>query len=40
LHSTNGVSINGQRIPADVPHVISPGVHIGLGSLLVFRFEA
>jgi pSer/pThr/pTyr-binding forkhead associated (FHA) protein len=40
LHSTNGVSVNGQRIPADVPQEISAGVRIGLGSTLVVRFEA
>ncbi|HEU0291331.1 MAG TPA: FHA domain-containing protein [Anaerolineales bacterium] len=40
LRSTNGVTINGQRIPPDVPHTISPGMRIGLGSTLVVRFEA
>jgi pSer/pThr/pTyr-binding forkhead associated (FHA) protein len=40
LQSTNGVTINGQKIPPDVPHVIAPGARIGLGSVLVFRFEA
>ena len=40
LKSTNGVSINGQRIPPDMPHVITPGARIGLGSTLVLRFEA
>jgi pSer/pThr/pTyr-binding forkhead associated (FHA) protein len=40
LRSTNGVTINGQRIPADTPHMISPGVRIGLGSTFVVRFEA
>ena len=40
LRSTNGVTINGQRIPPDVPHVITPGAHIGLGSVVVLRFDA
>ena len=40
LKSTNGVSINGQRIPPDMPHVITPGARIGLGSTLVLRFDA
>jgi pSer/pThr/pTyr-binding forkhead associated (FHA) protein len=40
LRSTNGVTINGQRIPPDMPHMISPGVRIGLGSTFVVRFEA
>jgi pSer/pThr/pTyr-binding forkhead associated (FHA) protein len=40
LQSTNGVSINGQKIPPDVPHSITPGTHIGLGSVVVVRFEA
>jgi len=39
LKSTNGVSINGQKIPPDVPHVITPGARIGLGSVLVLRFD-
>jgi pSer/pThr/pTyr-binding forkhead associated (FHA) protein len=40
LQSTNGVSISGQRIPPNVPHVITPGARIGLGSTVVVRFEA
>ena len=40
LHSTNGVTVNGQRIPPDAPQMISSGVRIGLGSTLVVRFEA
>ena len=40
LHSTNGVTVNGQRIPPDVPQMISPGARIGLGGTLVVRFEA
>ena len=39
LKSTNGVSINGQKIPADVPQVITPGARIGLGSVVVLRFD-
>lgn len=39
LRSTNGVSINGQKIPPDVPHIITPSAHIGLGSVVVLRFE-
>lgn len=40
LQSTNGVTINGQRIPSNVPHTITPGARIGLGSTVVVRFEA
>ena len=39
LKSTNGVSINGQKIPPDVPHLVTSGAHIGLGSIVVVRFE-
>lgn len=39
LNSTNGVSINGQRIPPNVPHSISSGMRLGFGSVLVARFE-
>jgi hypothetical protein len=40
LQSTNGVTLNGQRIPANAPHLLTPGARIGLGSILVMRFEA
>lgn len=39
LQSTNGVSINGQKIPPNVPHVITSGARIGLGTVAVVRFE-
>jgi pSer/pThr/pTyr-binding forkhead associated (FHA) protein len=39
LQSTNGVSLNGQRIAAGTPFEITHGAKIGLGSLLVLRFE-
>ncbi|MEJ5225180.1 MAG: FHA domain-containing protein [Anaerolineales bacterium] len=40
LQSTNGVTINGQRIPPNVPHQITPGTRIGLGQVVIVRFEA
>jgi pSer/pThr/pTyr-binding forkhead associated (FHA) protein len=39
LQSTNGVSINGEQIPPDVPHTIAPGMRIGLGNVFLARFE-
>lgn len=39
LKSTNGVSINGQRIPQNIPQSITPGMRLGFGSVLVVRFE-
>jgi len=39
LKSTNGVSINGQRISANVPQPITPGMRLGFGSVLAVRFE-
>ncbi len=39
LNSTNGVTINGQRIAAGTPFEITHGTKIGLGTLLVLRFE-
>lgn len=39
LQSTNGVTINGQRITAGTPFEITHGSKIGLGTLLVLRFE-
>jgi pSer/pThr/pTyr-binding forkhead associated (FHA) protein len=39
LQSTNGVTLNGVKITPDVPHVISPDMRIGLGSVLVLRLE-
>ena len=39
LQSTNGVTLNGQKISPDMPHVITSGARIGLGSVLVLRFE-
>jgi pSer/pThr/pTyr-binding forkhead associated (FHA) protein len=39
LQSTNGVTINGQRITAGTPFEITHGTKIGLGTLLALRFE-
>jgi len=39
LQSTNGVTINGQKISPSVPHEVTPGVRIGLGQVVVVRFE-
>jgi len=39
LQSTNGVTINGQKIVPGTPYQITPGVRIGLGSILTLRFE-
>jgi len=39
LHSTNGVAINAKNIQPDIPHEISPGVHIQLGPSVIVRFE-
>jgi pSer/pThr/pTyr-binding forkhead associated (FHA) protein len=39
LKSTNGVAIDGKRIPTNVPVKISPGCRIKLGTILVLRFE-
>ena len=40
LNSTNGLTLNGQRIVSGTPYQIIPGARIGLGSILVLRFEA
>jgi len=39
LQSTNGVTINGKRIPPNVAHPITAGTHIGLGRVFSARFE-
>src|SRR5262249_47505625 len=39
LQSTNGVTINGQRIAAGTPFEITSGARIGLGSLLMLQFK-
>ena len=39
LKSTNGVTIDGKSIPSDVPTEIKSGCRVGLGSILVLRFE-
>ena len=39
LQSTNGVTINGKKIPPNVAQAISPGMQIGLGRVFVARFE-
>ncbi len=40
LQSTNGVTLNGQKIPPNVPHIITPGMRIGLGQVVILRFDA
>jgi pSer/pThr/pTyr-binding forkhead associated (FHA) protein len=40
LNSTNGLTLNGQRIVPGTPHEITTGARIGLGSILVLRLEA
>jgi pSer/pThr/pTyr-binding forkhead associated (FHA) protein len=40
LQSTNGVTLNGERILPGVPYVITPDMRIGLGTVLVLRLEA
>jgi hypothetical protein len=40
LQSTNGVTINGQHISPNVPQQLTPGARVGLGTILVMRFEA
>jgi pSer/pThr/pTyr-binding forkhead associated (FHA) protein/uncharacterized ubiquitin-like protein YukD len=40
LQSTNGVSINGQAIQPNTPYELAPGTKIGLGQLVVVRFES
>ena len=39
LQSTNGVTVNGQRIPPSVPLAITAGMRLGLGRVFVARFE-
>jgi len=39
LKSTNGVTIDGKSIPSDVPTELRSGCRVGLGSILVLRFE-
>ena len=39
LKSTNGVTVDGKRIPTNVPIKIASGHRIGLGNILVLRFE-
>ena len=39
LQSTNGVTLNGQRIAAGTPFEITPGTRVGLGTVLTLRFE-
>ena len=39
LQSTNGVTLDGEKIAPGVPHVISPAMRIGLGSVLVVRLQ-
>ena len=40
LKSTNGVTMNDVPIPPEVPTEIKPGARLGLGLVLVLRFEA
>jgi hypothetical protein len=37
--STNGVMIDGSPIPPNQPHELRPGSKIGLGQLVVVRFD-
>ena len=39
LQSTNGVTLNGQVIQPNTPYELTPGMKIGLGQLVVVRFE-
>jgi pSer/pThr/pTyr-binding forkhead associated (FHA) protein len=39
LQSTNGVTLERRRIPANTPVEIKPGNRIGLGNVLILRFE-
>lgn len=39
LKSTNGVAVDGKRIPTNVPVKITPGCRLKLGTILVLRFE-
>lgn len=39
LQSTNGVTINGQRVAPGTPYEIISGTRIGLGSILILKFE-
>ena len=39
LQSTNGVTINGRKIPPNAPQPITPGMRLGLGRVFVARFE-
>ena len=38
LQSTNGVTLNGQRITPGTPYEIASGTRIGLGSILILQF--
>jgi pSer/pThr/pTyr-binding forkhead associated (FHA) protein len=40
LQSTNGVTLNGQIIQPNTAYELDPGVKIGLGQIVVVRFEA
>jgi pSer/pThr/pTyr-binding forkhead associated (FHA) protein len=39
LKSTNGVSVEGARIQPEQPYEIKPGVRIGLGQVVILRFD-
>ena len=39
LQSTNGVTLNGQAIQPNTPYELTHGMKIGLGQLVVVRFE-
>lgn len=39
LQSTNGVTLNGQAIQPNTPYELTSGMKIGLGQLVVVRFE-
>lgn len=40
LNSTNGVTLNGQRIAPQRPYELQPGTKIGLGRVMLLSFEA
>jgi pSer/pThr/pTyr-binding forkhead associated (FHA) protein len=39
LKSTNGVTLQGNRIEAERPYELTPGMRIGLGPVVLLRFE-
>jgi pSer/pThr/pTyr-binding forkhead associated (FHA) protein len=39
LNSTNGVTLNGEKIEAEKVYELQPGMKIGLGKVMVLLFE-